>query len=69
MAGIALGFLALLLWVSGLPVPGLDVWVGLSLLAGTGLSVQALRAKKRIGVAGLAVNGLGLILYGVLLLT
>jgi hypothetical protein len=68
-AGIALSFLALLAWVAGLPLPGLD-WLTLAaLVGGAALSARAALRGQRLGVAGLGLSGLGLVLWMVLSIT
>jgi hypothetical protein len=67
--GIALSFVALLAWVAGLPVPGLD-WLTLAaLLVGAALSARAAFRGQRLGIFGLGLSGLGLVLWLVLSIT
>jgi len=68
-SGIGLGFVALLAWVAGLPLPGLDWLVAVALGGGAVISGMAARRRERLGVIGLGVNGLGLILLIVLSIT
>ena len=67
--GIGLGFAALLAWVAGPPLPGLDGLVLAALCGGMALSALAARRRERLGVVGLGLNGIGMIFVIVLSIT
>jgi hypothetical protein len=68
-SGIGLGFVALMAWVAGVPLPSLDAAVLAALAIGAALSAPAVGRRQRLGVVGLGVNGIGLILVIVLSIT
>jgi hypothetical protein len=73
IAGIALAFVALVAWVSALPIRALDVIVLALLLVGLGLSVAGYVAGRdvlvrRVSVIGIGVSGAGVLLLSILYL-
>lgn len=69
LSGIALAFVALVAWVSALPIAALDVFVLVLLLGGLGLSVAGYVAGRDVLVRRVSVIGIGLSGAGVLLLS
>lgn len=72
LAGILIGFAALLAWVSALPVRLLDVIVLVMFAVGLGLSCATyLRGcdpeTRRLSVIGVGINGFGVVLLAILL--
>jgi hypothetical protein len=66
IAGLAVGVLAVALWVAAIPVRWLDVWSALGLVAGVGLGVAAyLRGAdprtRRLAVLAIGWNAFGLV--------
>lgn len=71
--GLAVGVLALALWLSALPLRWLDGLVALLFFAGLGLAIAALRRGgdgrvRQLGVLGLGCNAFGLLALAIVYL-